>query len=76
MKSSQREILLDVTEEDGDQNYYLKYEQHWSWPGGSSGPTVGVGFDCGYESAASIRTVATVQYGNAKVHYCLFVNQP
>src|SRR5580704_12979027 len=54
IKSSPRAILLIVTEEDGDQNYYLKTEQHFSWPGGSSGPTVGVGYDCGYETAASI----------------------
>lgn len=54
VRSSQRAILLMVTEEDGDQNYYLKTEEHFSWPGGSSGPTVGVGYDCGYETAASI----------------------
>jgi hypothetical protein len=55
VRSSQRAILLDVTEEDGDQNYYFKTEEHFSWPGGSSGPTVGVGYDCGYETAASIQ---------------------
>jgi hypothetical protein len=53
-KSSQRAVLLIVTEEDGDQNYYIKTEQHFSWPGGASGPTVGVGYDCGYETIASI----------------------
>ena len=55
IQSSQRAILLIVTEEDGDQAYYLKTEEHWSWPGGSSGPTAGVGYDCGYETADSIR---------------------
>jgi hypothetical protein len=55
VQSSQRAILLIVTEEDGDQNYYLKTEEHFSWPGGASGPTVGVGYDCGYETAASIK---------------------
>lgn len=55
IKSSQRAILLDVTEEDGDQNYYLKTEKNFSWPGGSSGPTVAVGYDCGYETAESIK---------------------
>jgi hypothetical protein len=54
VKSSQRAILLIVTEEDGDQNYYLKTEEHFSWPGGASGPTVGIGYDCGYSSAAQI----------------------
>jgi hypothetical protein len=54
IKSSQRAILLIVTEEDGDQNYYLKTESHFSWPGGSSGPTIGVGYDCGYETEMDI----------------------
>ncbi len=54
-KSSQRAILLIVTEEDGDQNYYMKFESHFSWPGGASGPTVGIGYDCGYSTAAQIR---------------------
>lgn len=35
-------------EEDGSPAYYLKTESHWSWPGGASGPTIGVGYDCGY----------------------------
>jgi hypothetical protein len=54
VKSSQRAILLIVTEEDGDQNYYIKTEEHFSWPGGASGPTVGIGYDCGYSSAEQI----------------------
>ncbi len=54
-KSSSRAILLIVTEEDGSQNYYVATEEHFSWPGGASGPTVGVGYDCGQETAASIR---------------------
>jgi GH24 family phage-related lysozyme (muramidase) len=54
VQSSQRAILLIVTEEDGDKVYYLKTEEHFSWPGGASGPTIGVGYDCGYETADSI----------------------
>jgi GH24 family phage-related lysozyme (muramidase) len=54
IQSSDRAILLIVTEEDGDQNYYLKTEAHFSWPGGASGPTVGIGYDCGYSTAAQI----------------------
>lgn len=54
-QSSQRAILLDVTEEDGDQNFYIKREIGFSWPGGQSGPTVAVGYDCGYSTAAQIR---------------------
>jgi GH24 family phage-related lysozyme (muramidase) len=55
-RSSARATLLIVTEEDGDANYYIKTEENFSWPGGASGPTVAVGFDCGYETAASIET--------------------
>lgn len=55
IQSSQRAILLIVTEEDGDQNYYMKTEEHFSWPGGASGPTVGVGYDCGYSSTDQIK---------------------
>ena len=55
-QSSQRSILLMVTEEDGDQNYYLKFESHFSWPGGVSGPTILIGYDVGYETAESIKT--------------------
>jgi Putative peptidoglycan binding domain len=54
IQSSQRAILLIVTEEDGDENYYLKFEEHFSWPGGASGPTVGIGYDCGYSTTAQI----------------------
>ena len=56
IQSSERAILLQVTEEDGDQQYYLRCESHFSWPGGASGPTVGVGYDCGYSTAAGIQT--------------------
>jgi len=56
IRSSQRAILLMVTEEDGDQNYYIATEEHLSWPGGASGSTVGVGYDCGYSTAAQILT--------------------
>lgn len=55
IQSSQRAILLIVTEEDGDQGYYLKFESHFSWPGGASGPTIGIGYDCGYSTADQIR---------------------
>ena len=54
-QSSQRSILLMITEEDGSQNYYLKTESGFSWPGGSSGPTVGCGYDCAYSTPDEIR---------------------
>jgi GH24 family phage-related lysozyme (muramidase) len=42
-------------EEDGSPAYYLKTEQNWSWPGGVSGPTCAVGYDCGYVTEAELR---------------------
>lgn len=35
-------------EEDGSPAYYVKHYQHFEWPAGASGPTIGVGYDCGY----------------------------
>ena len=55
VRSSQRAILLQITEEDGDQNYYYRVESHFSYPGGASGPTAGVGYDCGYSTAEQIK---------------------
>lgn len=56
-----------VTEEDGDQAYYLKAEEHFSWPGGASGPTIGVGYDCGYETAESIKADWTGFIDDARI---------
>ena len=55
MQSSQAAFDLIVKEEDSDQNYYTKHYQHFSWPQGASGPTVGIGYDCGYVTADEIR---------------------
>lgn len=65
--SSDRGVLLIVTEEDGDKQYYLKTESHYSWPGGASGPTVGVGYDCGYSTAIQIKTDWTGFIDDARV---------
>lgn len=35
-------------EEDGSRAYYVKHYEHFEWPLGASGPTIGVGYDCGY----------------------------
>jgi hypothetical protein len=40
------------TEEDGSPAYYVKTEAHWDWPGGISGPTIGVGYDLGQVTRA------------------------
>jgi hypothetical protein len=49
------DVTFVVDEEDGSQAYYVKTEIHWSWPGGVSGPTVAVGYDCGYVTPAELR---------------------
>lgn len=54
-KCSQAAIDLIVAEEIGSEAEYTRLYQHFSWPGGASGPTVGVGYDCGYVTSAQIR---------------------
>lgn len=53
-RSSQAAINLIVNEEDGDKEYYETHYEHWDWPEGASGPTIGIGYDVGYETASSI----------------------
>lgn len=48
MTISPRGISFLVAQEDGDKAYYERTEEHWDWPEGASGPTIGVGYDCGY----------------------------
>lgn len=54
MKISQAAFDLIVQEETGGEAYYRKTEQSTDWPGGASGVTIGIGYDCGYETAADI----------------------
>ncbi len=51
---SQRAFDLIVAEETGGEAYYNKTEQSATWPGGASGVTIGIGYDCGYETAGTI----------------------
>jgi hypothetical protein len=48
MDISKEAFDLIVTEEDGSPAYYMKHYRHPEWPGGASGVTIGVGYDCGY----------------------------
>lgn len=48
LKSSQAAIDLIVAEEVSSQATYQKLYQHPEWPGGASGVTIGIGYDCGY----------------------------
>jgi GH24 family phage-related lysozyme (muramidase) len=51
MKSSEKAFGLIVTEEDGNQSYYVTHYEGFDYPGGASGPTVAIGWDCGYATA-------------------------
>ena len=55
MQSSQAAFDLIVTEEDSDANYYARHYTHFDWPEGASGPTIGIGYDCGYVTVAEAR---------------------
>lgn len=52
MKSISKKTLnlLLKHEVGGGQKYYEKYLSSFTWPGGASGPTIGIGIDCGYYS--------------------------
>jgi hypothetical protein len=54
MRSSQRAVLLIVTEEDSDQAYYIRHYEHFDWPQGASGPTIAIGYDCGYVTRGQV----------------------
>lgn len=51
----QRAISLIVSEEVSDEKYYGRHYTHFDWPEGASGPTVGIGYDCGYCTPQQIR---------------------
>ena len=50
LKSSQAAIDLIVAEEVSSQQTYQSLYQHPEWPGGASGVTIGIGYDCGYST--------------------------
>lgn len=55
VKSSQAAIDLIVAEEVSSRQVYEARYQHPDWPGGASGVTIGIGYDCGYSTPAVIR---------------------
>jgi hypothetical protein len=55
LQSSTAGVTEIVTEEDSGQAYYTRHYESFEWPEGASGPTVGIGFDCGYSTAAQIK---------------------
>ncbi|HLH94990.1 MAG TPA: peptidoglycan-binding protein [Xanthobacteraceae bacterium] len=48
MRSSQDAFNLIVSEEVDGKIYYLRHCAHFEWPQGASGPTIMIGYDCGY----------------------------
>lgn len=55
VRSSQAAIDLIVAEEVTSQAVYQKLYQHPEWPGGASGVTIGIGYDCGYSTSNTIQ---------------------
>lgn len=46
---------LIVAEEDSNAAYYARHYTHFDWPQGASGPTIGIGYDCGYVTPGEAR---------------------
>ena len=49
--------LLLKYEVGGGRSYYEKYLSKFTWPGGASGPTIGIGIDCAYYSEYELTTI-------------------
>jgi hypothetical protein len=54
LKSSQDAINLIVTSEVSSESAYNKLYSYPTWPGGQSGVTVAIGYDCGYSTVDQI----------------------
>ena len=48
-------IAFIFTEEDGSEAYYTRHYLHFDWPQGASGPTIAIGYDCGYVTTDEAR---------------------
>lgn len=55
MRISQAAVDLIVREEVGSRRLYEAKYTHPEWPGGQSGVTIGIGYDCGYSTPARLR---------------------
>ncbi len=49
--------LLHEFEVGGGKPYYEKYLKRFTWPGVASGPTIGIGVDCGYYSPTELEKI-------------------
>jgi GH24 family phage-related lysozyme (muramidase) len=59
MKSPSEESLKLLLEYEvgGGKPYYDKFLSKFTWPGGASGPTIGIGVDCGYYSKEELSKI-------------------
>lgn len=53
LSDNSRKLILDF-EVGGGEAYYNKYLKRPSWPGEASGVTIGIGYDCGYNTRQTI----------------------
>lgn len=56
LQSSPAAMSVIIVEEDSGQAYYEKHYTGFEWPQGASGPTIGIGYDCGYVSRAQAQS--------------------
>lgn len=73
LRSSQAAIDLIVAEEVSSQATYQKLYQHPEWPGGASGVTIGIGYDCGYSTPDQIMADWSDQLPDPMVHALITV---
>lgn len=56
MNLSKKGLEFIVNQETGGKAYYEKFLKNPTWPGVESGVTIGVGWDCGYNTADQLRS--------------------
>jgi hypothetical protein len=49
--------LIYEYEVGGGEKYYNQYLKQFTWPGGASGPTIGIGIDCAYYSQEELSSL-------------------
>jgi len=49
--------LIFEYEVGGGEQYYNKFLKRFTWPGGASGPTIGIGIDCAYYSPKELANI-------------------
>lgn len=55
MNISEKGLKFIIDQETGGEEYYNKFLKHPSWPGVYSGITIGIGWDCGYNTEDDLR---------------------